>query len=98
MPKDLAPSLRVGTAREWWRSCFHDHPLLRTKQPEAYFGTNLSAKAKVYCRKCFDADIASVLIDDEKQVTLGTRQVVRSRSDIEGYCKFISDLYLGTLH
>jgi hypothetical protein len=68
---------RTG-ARGWWRDFFLDHPGLIARIPEAYTGVGLSAKAKVYCAKCFDRDIAAV----QEEAQPPQRQVVREISEI----------------
>lgn len=63
----------------WWRQHFHDHPKLTIKDPDAY----VSGKVKVYCKVCFDKDISSLLVEDERDVLRGQCVSVRSREQIE---------------
>jgi len=67
---DILPIMpQTGTnSRGWWRDYFLDHPSLKAKQLGAYMGTGQSAKAKVYCSKCFESHIHAVAADDQQAV------------------------------
>lgn len=73
MPKSHANN------RGWWRQHFHDHPKFAIKDPES----TISGKVKVYCKVCFDKDISSLLVEDDRDVLRGQRVNVRSREQIE---------------
>lgn len=70
-------------ARKWWRSYFHDHPLLRSKDATAYTGIGGSARAKVYCKRCFEDDIIRTQVEEREQVRQGSRAVERDRTQVE---------------
>ena len=82
MPRAIVKS----KSRGWWREYFHDHPGLIIKDPEAFVGTASSAKAKVYCIKCFDKDIAFLQLKDQESLVLGRIQVARDIKHIETHC------------
>ena len=63
----------------WWQQHFHDHPKLTIKDPDAY----VSGKVNVYCKVCFDKDISSLLVEDERDVLRGQCVSVQSREQIE---------------
>ncbi|KAJ8515209.1 hypothetical protein ONZ45_g7358 [Pleurotus djamor] len=54
--------------RSWWRLLFTDHPRLKSKDRDAFTSAN-SGKAKIYCSKCLEKDIAAEeALDIEKAV------------------------------
>jgi hypothetical protein len=67
------------TTRGWWRDYFHDHPQLSAKHSDASVG----GKAKVYCKKCFDYDLAAMQRKDQAEVVSGQRDHVREIQQIE---------------
>ena len=82
---------RAGTkSRGWWRDYFSDHPGLKAKQTDAYTGIGQSAKAKVYCIKCFESHIHAVGAEDKIAVNAvpPRRQSVRLVDEIENYCEY----------
>jgi hypothetical protein len=83
------PCSTKSRARGWWREHFHNHPGLVAKEPLAFVGTGNSAKAKVYCMKCFDRDIAFLQLKDQEDVTLGQIQIVQESTQIENDCKIL---------
>ena len=71
-----------GASRSWARDHFWDHPGLKDKNPEAFHGIGLSAKAKVWCKLCFAARLAR-----EKESDAVLRRV-REEKEIENYCEY----------
>ncbi|GLB43959.1 putative protein of unknown function (DUF 659) [Lyophyllum shimeji] len=76
------PAIR-SASRGWWREYFYDHPKLASKDPIAFVGTGSSAKAKVYCKQCFNAHIAAAQLQDNTDVQLGRIVTAREWRDIE---------------
>jgi hypothetical protein len=58
---------------------FIDHPGLKSKLADAPTGTGQSAKAKVYCNKCFESHVNAVLGEDQLDVVIVAQQVWRLR-------------------
>jgi hypothetical protein len=88
----MAPTrASAGNNRGWWRDYFIDHPGLKAKLPDASTGTGSSAKAKVYCSKCFESHVTAVLAEDQLEVNAvpPRRQTVRAVDNIETYCKHL---------
>jgi hypothetical protein len=82
---------RAGTkSRGWWRDYFSDHPGLKAKQTDTYTGIGQSAKAKVYCIKCFESHIHAVGAEDQIAVNAvpPRRQSIRLVDEIENYCEY----------
>lgn len=72
--------------RSWWRNQFHDHPGRATKREDAFIVAAGGTKSeKVYCKPCFDADLAEIAMRDEVDLGLGRRNNVRSRDEIVTY-------------
>jgi hypothetical protein len=67
----------------WFWSYFHRHPKYSSKDSEAFASGN---KAKAYCKKCFDADILAIQLEDQAAVSSQQRDSVRSQADIEKFC------------
>jgi hypothetical protein len=93
----MAPTRPSSHNRGWWRDYFIDHPGLKAKLPDASTGTGSSAKAKVYCLKCFESHVNAVLAEDQVEVDAvpPRRQAVRAVSDIEAHCKSFISFLLG---
>ncbi|KLO05314.1 hypothetical protein SCHPADRAFT_896359 [Schizopora paradoxa] len=56
-PKDSALSIRLAMTqgeRGRGRAHFHDHPGVKTRNPDAYLGVS-SGKAKSWCMLCYDS-------------------------------------------
>jgi hypothetical protein len=88
----MAPTrASAGNNRGWWRDYFVDHPGLKSKLPDASTGTGSSAKAKVYCSKCFESHVTAVLAEDQLEVDAvpPRRQTVRAVANIETYRKHL---------
>ena len=86
----MAPNRHSATGnRGWWRDHFLDHPGLKAKLPDASTGTGSSAKAKVYCTKCFENHVNAVLGEDRNEVNAvpPLQQSVRAVPDIEAHRK-----------
>jgi hypothetical protein len=91
----MAPTWPSSNNRGWWRDYFIDHPGLKSKLPDASTGTGSSAKAKVYCLKCFESHVSAVLAEDQVKVNAVPPhwQAVRAVSDIEAHCKSFLSFY-----
>jgi len=88
----MAPTrASAGNNQGWWRDYFIDHSSLKAKLPDASTGTGSSAKAKVYCSKCFESHVTAVLAEDQLEVDAipPRRQTVRAVSNIETYCTYL---------
>jgi hypothetical protein len=79
-----SPLMPPKASRSWWRNEFYDHPGRAEKRDDAYVvATGGTTKVeKVYCKPCFDADIAEIIARDELDLGLGRRNDVRSRDEI----------------
>ena len=85
----MAPNRQSATSnRGWWREYFLDHPGLKAKLPEVFTGTGSSAKAKVYCSKCFENNVSAVLSEDQCEVNAvpPLQQSVCGVPEIERHC------------
>ena len=79
--------------RSWWRAHYHDHPKLLAKSPEAYTNPISKEKPKLFCKRCWEAQLAQEQEKDEKDIIEGRRMVPQDISVIETDCKPYS-LYL----
>jgi len=74
-------------SRTWWRNQFYDHPGRALKHQDAYYiapgGT--TKVDKVYCKACFDVDVAELVTRDEEDLGLGRRNRARSLEEIKTY-------------
>lgn len=75
--------------RGWWREEFYDHPGLAAKLPDSYT-TAKSDKFKLFCKKCLDWTVAETIVNDQKDVSEGTRDVARTKDTITGQRTFFS--------
>ena len=56
-----------GRPREWWWLLTIDHPGTEDGLPDAYTGGK-SRQVKVWCIKCFEAAVDSVMAQDIREV------------------------------
>ncbi|KAF5385054.1 hypothetical protein D9615_001008 [Tricholomella constricta] len=82
-PSRTAPSRNRGP----WRAYFHDHPKLKINNSIAM----ATGKAKVYCKRCFNAHTAAAQLEDAHEVQVGRRVTVRSVETIEEHLWAIRD-------
>jgi hypothetical protein len=53
---------------------------------EGFAGAPSSGKHRIYCKKCLDNHVFSILQQDKDEVTLGHRTIARDQQQIETYC------------
>ncbi|KIJ07420.1 hypothetical protein PAXINDRAFT_19388 [Paxillus involutus ATCC 200175] len=81
----MPPEKQLPHNHSWWRAYFIDHPGLRARQPEASVGSGASQKAKVYCEKCYFADLATLKLSDEEDVCSNRRAHCRMEEELKDY-------------
>ena len=73
------------TARRWWRNEYYDHPGRLTKHEDAYVTAGNTKVEKVYCMPCFNGHVAKIIARDEAGLSLGRRNIVRTREEVVAY-------------
>lgn len=79
----INPTVVNTSGRNWVRSLFHDHPGKHTGNPNAFRGSGSSQKVKVYCKLCFEVDLAQLQARDAELVQTGDIIVAREREMLE---------------
>jgi hypothetical protein len=74
--------------RSWWWDHYEDHPSFKSGPggTEGYAGAASSGKHKIYCKKCLDNHVLTLIQQDKDNVTLGHRAIPRDQQQIESYC------------
>jgi hypothetical protein len=73
--------------RSWWWDHYEDHPSFKSGQggTEGYAGAASSGKHKIYCKKCLDNHVLTLIQQDKDNVTLGQRATPRDQQQIESH-------------
>jgi hypothetical protein len=71
-----------------WSWCYEDHLSFKSGlgSTKGYVGAASSRKHKIYCKKCLDNHILTLIQQDKDNVTLGHRVILRDQQQIESYC------------
>ncbi len=75
-----------SSKRSWSRNLFYDHPV--RDDASHFYGAQSAGKVKVYCIRCFETGMAELQRRDNDEVVAGTRQVARTRDELELFSMF----------
>lgn len=79
----------------WWNAYYYDHPGRKTHDQVARTGD----KWKVYCMRCFEADIKAIEDKNDQIVKAGAiPNMPQTQESIRAYCECLRLLFSGSYY
>ena len=64
------------------------------KRTKGFAGAVSSAKHKIYCKRCLDSDVASLLAEDGTAIILGQHALAQTQDQIESHLYVLNSFVL----